>query len=172
MPGLPMPDPPPRTPRTGPEKDLLLALFDDKCTILLRKVAGLSEEDLRRSPTASSLSLLGVTKHLAYVLQWWFRRQFAGQDISFAWAEQDPELDFRPEPDETAEGIAAFFRDEASRARAIIEAADLDDLARDPQPGLAEASLRGILLHVIVELSRHLGHADVIRETVDGSTGD
>jgi uncharacterized damage-inducible protein DinB len=172
VPGLPAPGPSPRTPRAGPEKDLLLALFDDKCTILLRKVAGLSEEDLRRAPTASSLSLLGILKHLAYVLQWWFRRQFAGQDISFEWADQDPEMDFRPGPDQSAEDIAAFFADEASRARAIVVAAGLDDLARDPQPGLAEASLRGIRLHVIVELSRHLGHADVIREAIDGSTGD
>jgi hypothetical protein len=172
MTGLPAPGPPPRTPRAGAEKDLLCAVLDDKCTILLRKVAGLSEEDLRRAPTASSLSLLGLVKHTAYDHQWWFRRQFAGEDIDFSWADEDPQFDLRPEPDETAEDIAAFFLDEVERARAIIAASSLDDLARDPQPGLKEATLRGIMLNMIIEMSRHLGHADIIRETIDGSTGD
>ena len=170
--GLPAPDPPPRTPRTGAEKDLLIAQLDHKATILLRKVAGLSEEDLRLRPTASSLCLHGILKHCAYDYRWWFRKQFAGEDVSFDWADEDPDFDFRPEPDETAEDIAAFFGDEVERARAIIAATDLDDLARAPQPGLKEASLRGIMLHMIAALSRHLGHADIIRETIDGSTGD
>ncbi len=112
MTGLPAPEPPPRTPRAGAEKDLLCAVLDDKCTILLRKVAGLSEEDLRRAPTTSSLSLLGLVKHTAYDHQWWFRRQFAGEDIDFSWADEDPQFDLRPEPDETAEDIRAFFVDE------------------------------------------------------------
>jgi uncharacterized damage-inducible protein DinB len=172
MTGLPAPEPPPRTPRAGPEKELLVALLDHKNTILLRKVAGLSEEDLRRSPTASSLSLLGILKHTAYDHQWWFRRQFAGEDIDFSWADEDPQFDFTPGPTETAEDIRAFFVDEVERARGIIAASTLDDLARDPQPGLKEASLRGIMLHMIIEMSRHLGQADIIRETIDGSTGD
>lgn len=171
MSGLPSPDPPPRTPRAGDEKELLCAQLDDKRTILLRKVAGVSEEDLRRTPTASSLSLLGLLKHTAYDHQWWFRRVFAGEDISFSWADEDPDFDFRPELDETAEEIAALFRDEVERSRAIVAAANLDDAARAPRPG-QEATLRGIMLHMLQELSRHLGHADIIRETIDGATGD
>lgn len=172
--GLPAPDPPPRTPRAGAEKDLLCAQLDDKRTIMLRKVAGLSEEDLRRTPTASSLSLLGLLKHSAYAHRWWFRRVFAGEDLDFSWAEedQDPDLDFRPEPDETAEGIAAVYRDEVERSRTIVAAASLDTAARAPRPGEEETTLRGIMLHMIQETSRHLGHADIIRETIDGSTGD
>lgn len=169
MTGLPSPDPPPRTPRAGAEKDLLCAQLDDKRTILLRKVAGLSEDDLRRAPTASSLSLLGLLKHSAYARRWWFRRVFAGEDVSFAWEDEDPDFDFRP--DETAQEIAALFRDEAERSRAIIAAASLDDAARATRPG-QEATLRGIIVHMIQEMSRHLGHADIIRETIDGATGD
>ena len=172
MPGLPSPDPPPRTPRAGPEKDLLAAQLDDKRTILLRKCAGLSEEDLRRAPTASSLSLLGILKHSAWTTRWWFRYVFAGEDLSFAWADDDPDFDFRPEPDETAEDIAAMFRDECERARAIVAASDLDQTARGSHPVVKEITLRGVILHMLQEMSRHLGQADIIRETIDGSTGD
>ncbi len=97
---------------------------------------------------------------------------FAGEDISFSWADEDPDFDFRPEPDETAEEIAALFRDEIERSRAIIAAASLGDAARAPRAGEEATTLRGIMLHMIQETSRHLGHADIIRETIDGATGD
>jgi uncharacterized damage-inducible protein DinB len=172
MTGLPCPDPPPRTPRAGAEKELLAAQLDDKRTILLRKCADLSEDDLRRAPTTSTLSLLGILKHTAYTHRWWFRYVFAGEDISFAWSDEDPDFDFRPEPDETAEGIAGLFRDECERARAIVAASDLDDPARGSHPVVKEINLRGVMLHMLQELSRHLGQADIIRETIDGATGD
>jgi uncharacterized damage-inducible protein DinB len=172
MTGLPYPDPPPRTPRAGPEKDLLAAQLEDKRTILLRKCAGLSEEDLRRAPTVSSLSLLGILKHTGYTHRWWFRHVFAGEDLSFEWADDDPDFDFRPEPNETAEDIAALFRDECERAREIVAASDLDQPARGSHPVVKEITLRGVMVHMIQELSRHLGQADIIRETIDGSTGD
>jgi len=172
MTALPVPDAPPRTPRAGGEKALLAAQLDDKRTILLRKVAGLSEEDLRRAPTASTLSLLGILKHTAYTHRWWFRYVFAGEDVPFVWADDDPDFDFRPEPDETAEDIASLFRDECERARAIVAASDLDEPARGSHPAVKEITLRGVMLHMLQELSRHLGQADIIRETIDGSTGD
>ena len=169
---LPYPDAPPRTPRAGPEKDLLSAQLDDKRTILVRKCAGLSEQDLRGQPTVSTLSLLGILKHTAYTHRWWFRYVFAGEEISFEWADGDPDFDFRPEPDETAEGIAALFQEECERARAIVSASDLDDRARGSHPTVKEINLRGVMLHMLQELSRHLGQADIIRETIDGATGD
>jgi uncharacterized damage-inducible protein DinB len=172
MTGLPPPDEPPPTPRAGTEKELLEAQLDDKRTILLRKCAGLSEEDLRQAPTVSTLSLLGILKHTAYTHRWWFRTVFGGEDLSFAWADGDPEFDLRPEPDETAEGIAALFRDECVRARAIVAASDLDELARGTHPRVKDINLRGVMLHMLQEMSRHLGQADIIRETIDGSTGD
>jgi uncharacterized damage-inducible protein DinB len=169
---LPYPDPPLRTPRAGPEKELLAAQLDDKRTILLRKCAGLLEEDLRKAPTASTLSLLGILKHVAWTHRWWFRHVFAGEDLSFAWSDEDPDFDFRPEADETAEDIAAMFRDECDRARAIVAASDLDQPARGSHPVVKEITLRGVMVHMIQEMSRHLGQADIIRETIDGSTGD
>jgi uncharacterized damage-inducible protein DinB len=168
---LPSPEKPARTPRSGSERELLLAQLEDKRVLLLRKVAGLSDEDLRSTSTASSLSLLGLLKHSAYVERWWFRAVFAGEDVAFPWTDEDPDADFRPEPDETAEQIAALYLTEIERSRAIVASADLDDQARAPRPGEA-ANLRGILVHMIQELARHLGHADIIRESIDGATGD
>jgi uncharacterized damage-inducible protein DinB len=148
--------------------------------VLLRKLAGLSEEDLRRAPTASSLSLLGLLKHSAHTHRWWFRRVFAGEDVPFLWemgedgellTDPDPDADFRPELDETAEDIAALYLDEVERCRAIVAAASLDDPSRAPRPG-QESTLRGITLHMIQETARHLGQADIIRESIDGATGD
>ena len=172
MTGLPAPDPPPPTPRSGGEKDVLAAQLDDKRTILLRKCAGLSEQDLRHAPTASSLSLLGILKHTAYTHRWWFRKVFAGEDVAFEWADDDPDFDFRPEPDETAEGIAALFRDECERARRIVASFDLDEPAHGTHPHVKDINLRGVVIHMLQELSRHLGQADILRETIDGSTGN
>jgi uncharacterized damage-inducible protein DinB len=167
---LPTPSPPPRTPLAGDERTILCAQLDDKRTILLRKVAGLPEGSLR-STTASSLSLLGLLKHAAYVERWWFRHVFAGEDVAFPWTDEDPDADLRPEPDESAEAIAALYRDELDHSRRIVAAASLDDVARRPR-GDEPTTLRGILVHMIQETSRHLGHADVIRESIDGATGD
>lgn len=83
----------------------------------------------------------------------------------------DPDADFRPEPEETAEYIAALYRDEVERSRAIVAGGSLDDASGAPRPG-QESTLRGITLHMIQETARHLGHADIIRESIDGSTGD
>ena len=168
---LPAPEKPARTPLSGTEREILLAQLDDKRVLLLRKVAGLSPEELRRTSTASSLSLLGLLKHSAYVERWWFRAVFAGEDVPFPWTDEDPDADFRPEPDETAEQIAALYSNEVERSRVIVAAADLDDEARAPRPG-ESTNLRGILVHMIQEVARHLGHADIIRESIDGATGD
>jgi uncharacterized damage-inducible protein DinB len=166
-----MPNEPPTAPIAGEEKTLLLAQLDDKRAILLRKVGGMPETDLGRACTASSPSLLGLLKHSAYVERLWFRSVFAGEDVSFPWTDDDPDADFRLEPDDTAEEIAAMYRDEVQRSRAFVESAELEDRARNLAPG-EDATLRGILLHMIQETSRHLGHADIIRETLDGATGD
>jgi uncharacterized damage-inducible protein DinB len=167
---LPLPDMPDRTPLAGAEKTILCAQLDDKRAVLLRKVGGLDEDDLRRTPTVSSLSLLGLLKHSAYVERWWFRWVFAGEEVSFPWTEEDRDADFRPEAEETAAEIAALYTAEVERSRAIVAAAGLDTPAHRTDG--EEITLRGIMAHMIQEVARHLGHADLIREAIDGSTGD
>ncbi len=160
-------------PSTTSELKLLNTFLDSQRAILLRKVSGVSEEDLKHHavPT-SNLSLLGLVKHLAYVERSWFQRRFKGQDISFPWTTEDPDADFRIEPGETANGIIQFYQEEMEKSRRIVEAANLDDLEAKPWRDGAQASLRWIMLHMIEETARHNGHADFLREAIDGVTGE
>lgn len=161
-------------PEAAPDHEMLAAFLDYHRATLLWKVDGLSEEDLRRTMTASGLTLLGLVKHLAYVERWWFQNVFAGEAVAFPWTREDPDADWRVEPDERAEAILDLYRAEVVRSRAIVAGASLDDVARRPRtrpPGQPQ-TLRWIMLHMIEETARHNGHADLMREAIDGATGE
>lgn len=166
---LPLPSKPPSTARFGDERELLTASVDYQRAVLLRKVGGLDEDDLRRVLTTSGLTLLGLVKHLAYVERYWFQVVFFGEDVHLPWSDADPDADWRPEPGESAPEIVALYLTESGRSREIAGAADLD--AMSAHAGV-QVSMRWILLHMVAELARHLGHADLMREQVDGATGD
>ena len=160
------------TPFEGSEKELLEATLDYHRATLLQKTSGLSEHDLRREMTASGTNLLGLVKHLAYVERWWFQWIHAGDDVAFPWTDDDPDADFRADADETAEQVFALYRAENERARTIASTAELDAVARRAHRGEARPSLRWVLLHMIQETARHNGHADIVRELIDGATGE
>jgi uncharacterized damage-inducible protein DinB len=166
---LPLPDRPPNAPREGDERSLLCAMVDYQRAVLLRKVGGLDEDDLRRVMTPTGLTLLGLVKHLAYVERYWLQEVFAGQQVEMPWSDDDPDADWRPEPGESAQEIVALYLAEAERSREIAAAADLDQMSAHPD---LHMSLRYVLLHMLEELARHLGHADLMRERIDGATGD
>lgn len=167
---LPMPDLPAGQAYAADERTTLTWFLDHQRGVMLRKVADLDEEGLRRSMTPSGLTLLGMLKHLAYVERWWFRSVFAGEDVSFPWTDADPDADWRAESYESAAEIAALYRDECDRARAIVAAASFDDAVVSPRG--RTMTLRWIVVHMIEETARHLGHADIMREAIDGATGD
>jgi hypothetical protein len=156
-------------PLVAPEKEMLAAFLDYHRATLLWKVDGLSDADLRRPMTPSGLSLLGLVKHLGYVERSWFQIGFAGQDLPVPWSDADPNADFRIEPGETTVAILAFYKEQVERSREIVASAALDDLAR--HPGRAR-TLRWIMLHMIEETARHNGHADLMRDAIDGATGE
>lgn len=158
------PEPPP----AAPAREMVEAFLDFQRATLLWKISGLSDDDLRRSFVPSGITLLGMVKHLANVERWWFRMVFAGEDVAVAWTEADPDADWRVEPDETTAEIVALYNDEVARSRAIVANAAWDDVAR--QPG-REQTLGWILTHMVEEVSRHVGHADLFRELIDGQTG-
>jgi hypothetical protein len=160
-------------PAVAPEKETLMAFLDYHRATLLQKVQGVSEIDLKR-PTAppSTLTLLGLVKHLAYVERWWFQSRFKGIDSEFPWTKEDPDPDFRIEPSETVEGIINFYQNEVGKSRQIVEAASLDDLSVRTWPNGEPNSLRWIVVHMIEEVARHNGHADLLREAIDGVTGE
>ncbi|MEX2420523.1 MAG: DinB family protein, partial [Actinomycetota bacterium] len=130
---LAMPALPPDPPRQANERDTLAGFLDLQRGVMLRKVADLDDESLRRSMTPSGLTLLGMLKHLACVERWWFRAVFASEDVSFPWTDDDPDADWRAEPDESVDSITALYRDECARARDIVAAASLDDTCTTTQ---------------------------------------
>jgi uncharacterized damage-inducible protein DinB len=158
-------------PRTGGERELLRAYLDFHRETLALKCAGLPDDDLRRRPTPSALSLLGLVRHMAEVERSWFRRVVDGQDVPLVWS---PDGDFQVAHDASgATRQEAFdaWEAEIAHARAIERAAEsLDVTGVDRQSGDAY-SLRRVMVHLIQEYARHNGHADVIREAIDGATG-
>ena len=169
---LPSPAAPSDPDLVGDERLLLTQFLDYQRIVLWRKIGELDDDGLRRVMTPSGLTLLGIVKHLAYVERWWFRVAFAGeQGVDPPWNDDDPDADFRVEPDDTPERILALHEDEVARARVIAtEAGSFDDIAADPRA--KGRSLRWIMIHMIEEYARHLGHADIMREAIDGRTGD
>ena len=152
------------------EKDMLAAYLDFHRATLKWKIEGLSEDDAKRSMTPSGTNLLGIVKHVAYVDRWWFQDVFAGRDCEYPWTDEDPDADFRIEPGETIESVFGLYDAECEKSRAIVAAASLDDVAaRVKERGY---TLRWIVLHMIEEIARHNGHADIVRELIDGATGE
>lgn len=138
--------------------------FELKCSALT------PEQMSERAVPPSSMSLHGLVRHLAGVERWWFRQNFAGEDVPLLfYSDSDPGQDF----DDLGGDVSAVFalwRDECERARQIVAAASLDDLAaREGRRG--PLKLRWILLHMTAEYARHNGHADLLRERIDGATG-
>ncbi len=160
----------PEPPHAAGERETLTGFLDYLRQTILWKLSGLDEEALCRRPLPSSMSLLGMVKHLAYVERSWFQRVFAGHEVDFPYTEADPDADWRIEPEETAADVVAFYEAEVAVSRRIVaEAGSLAEIAR--KPGW-DNSLRWILVHMIEETARHCGHADLLREAIDGATGE
>ncbi|CAN5283136.1 DinB family protein [soil metagenome] len=148
---------------------MLTAWLDFHRATLLRRLEGLDDVDLRRPLVPSGTSLLGIVKHLAYVERWWFCIVFAGQQLDVPWTDEDPDADWRIEPDDTTEEVITLYGREIARTKTCTEGAGPDDVARYPN---SAKTLRWIMMHMIEETARHNGHADIIRELIDGITGE
>ena len=160
----------PEPPYLGDETGTLAGFLDFHRATLLWKIEGLDDEQLRRPMVPSGTSLLGMVKHLAYVERWWFQQVWAGERPGYPWTDDDPDADWRIEPEETTEQVLALYQQECDRSREIVAAASsLDDLAHHPRRQL---SRRWILVHMIEETARHNGQADILREQLDGVTGE
>ncbi|MFD9129769.1 DinB family protein [Kitasatospora sp. NPDC059571] len=154
------------------ERDALCEFLDKQRDALIRKVEGVSEEDARRAPTASSLTLLGLVKHNALWERRWFQIITAGRSFPGEWPEVEADTDaedFRIGEEDTVPGMLAYYREQIAASRAVVAALDLD--APCAWPKLAHRDLRWVLLHMIEEVARHAGHADIIRESLDGARG-
>ncbi|MFG2810659.1 DinB family protein [Streptomyces massasporeus] len=156
----------------GDERHVLTAQLDFHRTTFELKCSGIAPERLsERSVAPSELSLHGLLRHLADVERWWFRIQWGQEDVPLLYhSPEDPGRDFREVEGDVAEAFTAW-RAECARSREIVATEpDLDrtvphKLTGDP------VSVRAVLSHMIAEYARHNGHADLLRERLDGATG-
>ena len=158
-------------PRTLDERSTLLAFLEWQRATLARKCDGLDADQLRsRSVVPSTLSLLGLVRHMADVELGWFRRTLAGEEIDYHYSSGE-DIDGEFDNVDTADVEEAFatWREECGLADEIISRRALDATGR--QSTGREVSMRWILNHMIEEYSRHNGHADLLRERIDGATG-
>jgi len=155
------------------EREMLEGWLDFHRDTLLMKCSGLTAEQLRtRSVPPSSMSLLGLVRHMAEVERWWFRRRFAGADVAgLFWTRDNPDGDFDDVDTADAAADLAAFVTEVDAARRVASGRGLDETFRDPYRD-SELSLRWVYCHMVEEYARHNGHADLLRERIDGVTGD
>ena len=167
-----MTDPRVPPPLIGSEREMLRAFLDYHRATLAMKCADLSDDELRRrSMPPSTLTLLGLVRHLAEVERTWFRRVVNGEDIPLLWS---PVGDFQAAYDPTGStGAKAFaaWEEEVAHARRIEAAAASLDVTAYNARWEEEVSLRLVMLHMIHEYARHNGHADFLREGIDGVVG-
>lgn len=161
-------------PLTAPEREMLVGWLDFHRATLAMKCDGLRAEQLcERSVPPSTMSLLGLVRHMAEVERNWFQRVMEGRDAPplFYDRETDPDGDFDNVVPEVVDDGFAAWREQIAIADEVTSRHELDDLAATESWG-RRVSLRWILVHMVEEYARHNGHADLLRERIDGTTGD
>jgi uncharacterized damage-inducible protein DinB len=159
-------------PSFGSEREMLRDFLDYQRATLAMKCDGLSDEQLRQqSMPPSTLSLLGLVRHLAELERAWFRRVFEDNDAPMVWSDT---VDFQAAYDASASTRAQAFAAwdaEVQNSRRIERAAESLDLAGYQPRWGEQVSLRMVMVHVLLEYGRHNGHADFLREGIDGTVG-
>lgn len=154
-------------PVVGDQREMLIAFNDLQRRNLLWKLEGLSEEQLRRKHEPSGMCLLGLLKHLTLVEQTWFVGRMLGEPVD---GQPNTSDAWNPTPEETYEVLAEQYREAWARSNAIATLLPLEQMTA-VAGGYGMVSLQWILFHMLEETARHLGHADLIREAIDGATG-
>ncbi|MDJ0379505.1 DinB family protein [Streptomyces sp. G-G2] len=159
-------------PLTGDERETLRSFLDFHRATLAMKCEGLTDEQLRlRASPPSTLTLLGLVRHMAEVERQWFRRVLAAEDVPLVWSDtHDFQEAYDASSSTRAEAFAAWEAETAFSRRFESEAESLDVTGYNAR-WEADVSLRLVMLHMIHEYARHNGHADFLREAIDGATG-
>jgi hypothetical protein len=159
-----------RPPEAAAERETLVGLLDFLRATVVHKVSGLSDEQAFSSPAPpSTLTPAGLVKHLTGVERFWFSIDFANADLPWPWPEDNPHGGFPLESSDTLAGLVAAYVAECERSNGVISGHGLDDLARAPDMTF---NLRYAVAHMIEETARHCGHLDLLRERIDGATGE
>lgn len=171
------PPPLPELNKAADEMTTLVEMLNFYRVVLMHRGWTLTQEQLatRLSGHPSDLTIGGLLVHMALVEDWWYTYRFAGLDEAEPWAsatEDDPDWDFHEPANWSADKIMNQFTESVERSRAITEATEsLDTLSARSHPATGEPwNLRWIMVHMIEEYARHCGHADLLREAIDGVT--
>lgn len=140
------------------ERQTLQALLQFQRESLVRKVEGVGETDARRQLVPSGTTLLWLVQHIAHAETLWIVERFAGEDVAVE------------RPTDTMDAAVGHYRSTWQRVDAIVARSDLDELCRNLGHD-SDVNLRWVLMHLLEETARHAGHADILRELIDGSTG-
>jgi uncharacterized damage-inducible protein DinB len=170
----------PEPPLTADETGTVLGFLDYQRATLAWKCAELDAAGLSATVGPSAMTLGGLLKHLAHVEDSWFSRWLHGQDRQPPWDAVDwtgdPDWAWHSAAQDTPEELLKLWQEAVARSRVLVAQAlaegGLDQPARRTWPDGRAPSLRWILLHMIEEYARHNGHADLLRESVDGRTGE
>ena len=170
--------PAPPIPTEADERETLIAFLDYYRAALLDRAYGLSDEQLQIALPPTTLTLSRLIGHMTFVERWWFQDRFDGEDI----APLPEGYDFEADPDaemayaQTLSGtdLLAAFNESAADSRRRVDAATLDQRSARSHPRRTEEywNLRWIMVHMIEEYARHCGHADLIRESIDGNVAE
>jgi uncharacterized damage-inducible protein DinB len=153
-----------------PELQTLARYLDVYRRVMLWKLDGVDFEAARRPMVPSGTSLLGLVKHLAYVERYWFQAIIAGHDVHIPWRDGDEDdVEWRIGEDESMDDVIALYEREVAESQQIHAALTDPDLLVEEDG--EQVSVRRILLHMLEEIARHAGHADILREQIDGATG-
>lgn len=157
----------------GDERATLTGYLDFQRQTLLWKCAGLTGEELaRRAVPPSTLSLLGLVRHMNDVERSWFRIRMSAEDIAVRyWTDENPDADFDDVRPDGAQADYEHLVEEMAVCRDRVASRGLGDTFVHPRTG-ETLSVRWLLAHLIEEYARHNGHADLLREMIDGSVGE
>lgn len=152
--------------------ELLTGYLDFFEDVTLRKISGLTEEQVRTSTVPSGWTPLGMVKHLACTERYWVRHIFLGEDVDFSWP-GDPAAEWRIDESDTTDRVIGFYRAERAHTRRTLTGLAVGTPGqRSFQPGGgAPPTLGWVLCHLLEGAARHAGHLDVARELTDGSVG-
>jgi len=154
------------------EREALDNFLDAQREGLIRKLEGLDDATARQTPTASSLSLLGLVKHAATWERRWFQVIMGGREFPDGWptVRTEPrDADLMVGDNDTVAYWVEDYREQIAQSRAVAASMDLDSPCA--RSDIVECNVRYVMFHMIEETARHAGHADIIRETLDGSRG-
>jgi hypothetical protein len=164
-------------PTTASERDSLGQYLDYQRETILLKTQGLTKAQLAQKIPTSDLPLAGILYHLALNEESWFEVDFLGREYREDWQgvdwDADPNYEFRTALEKEPDWLRRRYRDACDRARQVTASAEsLDDVSVSTRVGGKPFTLRWVMLHLIEETARHAGHADLLREAVDGVTGE